>query len=340
MFEAAIVAASQPSEATVAALLDSTRNVKPADAAMVQVLLSSRRFLILREEVDTFIHDDLESIAADVTSACQSRALLLFALVLVQILQNTLFGTNEEDLKFLQTIVLDALRVDAESVEPVALLEANDRIIPLPNNDLRSQLAYHTFSAVGKSGYTRATISRISRRSNCSPGAIYKLYPSKEDSVIAATRKVMEAPWITIAALANILEVGMLTQLLYSAASFQNEVRRSFTLEIAMASAHSEKIRAAVESQLQGLELLVPLLEGVTENEKNELRYMIRVIISVTLGTSFLSTVTKATDQIDFNEFAEPLRRSLLGRAELPWTEIRRQLLQIAGATKAPIARP
>jgi hypothetical protein len=150
----------------------------------------------------------------------------------------------------------------------------------------------------------------------------------------------MEAPWITIAALANILEVGMLTQLLYSAASFQNEVRRSFTLEIAMASAHSEKIRAAVESQLQGLELLVPLLEGVTENEKNELRYMIRVIISVTLGTSFLSTVTKATDQIDFNQFAEPLRRSLLGRAELPWTEIRRQLLQIAGAMKAPIARP
>jgi AcrR family transcriptional regulator len=341
VFETAIAAAAHPSETTVGALFEYVRAATTTDTAMVQVLLSSRRFLILREEVDTFIHDDLESNSGDVTRECQSRALLLFALVLVQILQNTLFGSNDDDdLNFLQSIVLDALKVDAESVMPVALSEPNDRIIPLPNNDLRSQLAYHTFSAVGKSGYTRATISRISRRSNCSPGAIYKLYPSKEDLVIAATRKIMEAPWITIAALADILEVGVLAQLLYSAASAQNDVRKSFTLEIAMASGHSEKIRAAVETQLQGLELLVPLLEGIAEQEKDELRYVIRTIISVTLGTSFLSTVTKATDQIDFNQFAEPLRRSILQREQLPWAEIRRQLLQLAGALKAPIPRP
>jgi AcrR family transcriptional regulator len=192
---------------------------------------------------------------------------------------------------------------------------------------------------VGKSGYTRATISRISRRANCSPGAIYKLYPSKEDLVIAATRRIMQAPWISITTLAEVLDTGVLAQLLYSAASEQNSVRKSFTLEIAIASAHSDKIRAAVQTQMQGLELLVPLLEGIDDDQKNELRRMIRGIIALALGTSFLSTVTKATEDIDFNGFADPIRQSLLRRDGLPWSEIRQQLLQLANASRQSASR-
>jgi AcrR family transcriptional regulator len=332
LFKAAMDATSDPNEQTVTALFDFVRNALPADAAMVQVLLSSRRFLILREEVDLFIRDDLETISIDVSSANRSRALLLFGLIMVQILQNTLFGLNDADVDYLRAIVLSALQVEANDVETVELLEPNDRIISPPVGDLRSQLAFHTFGAVGKSGYTRATISRISRRANCSPGAIYKLYPSKEDLVIAATRKIMEAPWITLAALAEILDDGALAQLLFSAASAENDLRKSFNVEIAMASGHSDKIRGAIETQLRGLEILVPLLDGVTDDQKDQLRYMIRAIVTVTLGTSFLSTVTKATDQIDFNQFAEPFRRSILQRDQFPWSEIRRQLKQLSGS--------
>ena len=54
----------------------------------------------------------------------------------------------------------------------------------------------------------RATISRISRRANCSPGSIYKIYPSKEDLVIAAVRAVMQAPWIALTNFNDILEEG------------------------------------------------------------------------------------------------------------------------------------
>jgi AcrR family transcriptional regulator len=339
LFESALRATSSPSEQTVRALFDFVRDASPTDKAMVQVLLSSRRFLILCEEVETFVHDVLETNAVDVTSENQSRSLLLFGLVLVQILRKTLFASVDQDLEFLESIVLESLMVDPHSVEPVELYAPTDRLIPAPKDDLRSQLAFHTFGAVGKSGYTRATISRISRRANCSPGAIYKLYPSKEDLVIAATKRIMEAPWITISALAEVLEEGALTQLLYSAASSQNEVRKNFTLEIAMASAHSDKIRTAVQTQMQGLELLVPLLENLTEEEKDQLRYMIRAVILVTLGSSFLSTVTKATEQIDFNQFAEPLRRSILKRPGLPWTEIQRQLRQIAESLSVPLNR-
>jgi AcrR family transcriptional regulator len=340
LFEASVAAASAPSDETVGALFDFVRNASPPDAAMVQVLLSARRFVILSEEVETFIHDDLETIAGDLSSETQSRALMLFALVMVEILQGTLFGSNDGDLDFLEAIVVDALRIGPEEIAPVELRAPTDRLISPPHHDLRSQLAYHTFGAVGKSGYTRATISRISRRANCSPGAIYKLYPSKEDLVIAATRKIMEAPWITVTTLANILEVGVLTQLLNSAASAENDVRKSFTLEIAMASAHSDKIRAAVETQMQGLEFLVPLLEDVSDDEKDQLRYLIRAVIGLSLGMSFLSTVTKATEQIDFNQFAEPFRRSVLQRAQLPWNEIHRQLIQLASSLQSPLRRP
>jgi AcrR family transcriptional regulator len=340
LFAACREAAASPSERTTRRVFEFVRGTSPADAAMVQVLLTSRRFLILREEVETFIHEDLETIADGVANETQSRALLLFGMVLVLVLQKTLFGSPDEDLGFLETIIHDALRTDPADVASVELREPIDRIIPVPAKDLRSQLAYHTFGAVGKSGYTRATISRISRRANCSPGAIYKLYPSKEDLVISATRRIMEAPWITITALAEILEVGVLTQLLYSAASAQNDVRKSFTLEIAMASAHSDKIRAAVETQMQGLELLVPLLEGIGDDEKDQLRYLIRAVIVASLGTSFLSTITTATEHVEFNQFAEPLRRSILQRGQLPWPEIRRQLIQLAGSLQAPIPRP
>ena len=282
--------------------------------------------------------DHLETIGAG-TSEHQSRALLLFALVMVEILQKSLFGVDVDDLEFLESVILDSLAIAAGEAEPVELQDASDRIIPLPSSELRSQLAYHTFSAVGKSGYTRATISRISRRANCSPGAIYKLYPSKEDLVIAATRRIMQAPWISITTLAEVLDTGVLAQLLYSAASEQNSVRKSFTLEIAIASAHSDKIRAAVQTQMQGLELLVPLLEGIDDDQKNELRRMIRGIIALALGTSFLSTVTKATEDIDFNGFADPIRQSLLRRDGLPWSEIRQQLLQLANASRQSASR-
>jgi len=195
IFNAAGDAAASPTEQSVRHLFDFVRDSSPADAAMVQVLLTSRRFVILREDVESFINEHLETIDAG-TSENQSRALLLFALVMVEILQKSLFGENIGDIDFLEAVILAALTFDASGVAPIELSEPTDRIIPAPSSELRSQLAYHTFSAVGKSGYTRATISRISRRAKCSPGAIYKLYPSKEDLVIAAVRRVMQAPWI------------------------------------------------------------------------------------------------------------------------------------------------
>lgn len=329
MFDAARSAAAHPSEESVDALLDFVRNAQAADVAAVQVLLMSRRFVVLFEEVEVFIHTYLES-AAGYSRAVQSRTLALFSLVMVKIFSNSEFGLNNDRLAFLGPVLLDALRTDPDDVLRVPLTEPDDRIIPLPKNELRAQLAYSTFHAVGRSGYTRATISRISRRASCSPGAIYKLYPSKEDLVVAATRSIMRAPWITIASLSEILDEGALAQLLYAGASEQNAVRKNFVLEMSMASAHNEKLRGALSAQLQLIESVGALITDISDDERAHLQYTIREIVLLVLGVSFLSTITPAVQEMDVNQFAEPLRRSLLNCCFPSWPDISRQLKERA----------
>ncbi|MGC2174610.1 MAG: TetR/AcrR family transcriptional regulator [Acidimicrobiales bacterium] len=329
MFEAARNAAANPSEASVDALLDFVRNAESADVAAIQVLLLSRRFVVLFEEVDVFIHDYLET-RGEYSAAVQSRALALFSLITAKIFSNSEFGLNSERIAFLSPVLVAALKTDPEDVLPVPLSDPNDRFIVSPDNDLRSRLAYYTLSAVGRSGYTRATISRISRRSNCSPGAIYKLYPSKEDLVIAATRRVMRAPWITLSSVAEIMNEGMIAQLLYAGASDQNALRKNFILEMTMASAHNAKLRGAVAAQLELIESVAPLLVDISDQERKHFQYTLREVVLLVLGVSFLSTVTGAISQMDFNQFAEPFRRSLIDCCFPSWADISRQLKEMS----------
>ena len=318
-----------PSDASVDSLLDFVRNAEPADVAAIQVLFLSRRFVVLYEEVEAFVHDYLET-RGECSNAVQSRALALFSLISAKIFSNSEFGLNPDRVKFLAPVLVATLKTDPEDVLPVPLAEPDDRLMPAPNNDLRSQLAYYTFSAVGRSGYTRATISRISRRANCSPGAIYKIYPSKEELVIAATRGLMQAPWITLSSAAAILNEGMLAQLLHASASNQNAVRRDFILEMIMASAHNAKLRGAVGAQLQLIEGVAPRIVGISDEERKHLGYMLREIVLLVLGVSFLSAVTQVVSSTDFNQFTEPFRQSLIECCFPSWADISRQLKEMS----------
>src|SRR5579863_5728770 len=116
LFHAAHRASSSPTAATVSELFAFARDALPADAAMVQVLLTSRRFVILHEDVETFIHDYLESHETG-SSETQSRALLLFGLIMVEILEKSLFGGDVDDLEFLESVILDALVFNSNDIE-------------------------------------------------------------------------------------------------------------------------------------------------------------------------------------------------------------------------------
>lgn len=334
LYEMSMTAAASPSATNVGALFDAIRDTTPGDAASVQLLLTARRIPTLNEEVEPFVHAHfhLDPEASPRDQALFARGLTLFAMTMMQIFAASQFGWDRDYQAVLEKLLIATLEVEPSDVSSVTFRPPDDRIILAPADELKAQLAYATFGVVGKSGYTRATISRIARRANCSPGAIYKLYPSKEDLVVAAFHDLMRARWMKFTNFVDLLDEGALSQLLYSSASEQNAVRQSFTLETALAAVHNEKLRDAVLGQIGELESVVPLLSNVGEDEKASLRYMIRSIVFVTVGINFLSTVTGVTRHVDFNQFGEPFRRALLRDVVPNWLEMCQQIIDVVSS--------
>lgn len=331
LFELCMSAAREPSTSSVGVLFVFMRDARPADVACIHLLLTARRIPTLHEEVEPFIHNYVER-ASDHGAGEPSifiRGRTLFAMMMIQIFANARFGPDHDYHAVLEKLLLETLETDPESIVEVAVHSPDERIISVPDDDLRAQLAFATFGVVGKSGYTHATISRIARRANCSPGAIYKLYPSKEDLVIAAFNDLMRARWMRASNFIDVLEEGSITQLLYSSASPENRVRSHFTLETALAAAHSERLQLAIISQVGELESVIPLLRNISDDEKRRLRYLIRSITFMTVGVTFMSTVTDSMQSTSLNQFAEPFRRAILKDCVPTWSEMCHQILEL-----------
>ena len=73
----------------------------------------------------------------------------------------------------------------------------------------------------------------------------------------------------------------------------------------------------------------MPLLNNISDDEKNRLRFLIRSLVFVTVGIYFLSTVTDVTRHVDFNQFAEPFRRALLRDGVPTWSEMCQQIMEV-----------
>lgn len=331
MFEICMHAAQEPTIASVGAIFDYMNQSTPADDACIQVLFTARRIPTLHEEIEPFIHDYLEMglrVPSD-ESATFTRGIMVFSMVLIQIFTRSLFGTEPGYLGVLQTLLLEALQTDPRDISDLEIHDIDERIVLPQGDDLKQQLAYATFGVVGKSGYTRATISRIARRANCSPGAIYKLYPSKEDLVIAAFTDLVRARWTKVRNFINVLEEGSITRLLYISASSENAVHRNFMLETSLAAAHSEKLQQAIISQNGEIESVISLLEDVTDDEITRLRFLVRSITFTTVGVTFMSTVIGDMQRTDFNQFAEPFRRAILKDCVPTWSAVRKQIREL-----------
>ncbi|MHB2029415.1 MAG: TetR/AcrR family transcriptional regulator, partial [Acidimicrobiales bacterium] len=245
IFELCMTAASEPNPQTVALLFRYIRSASDADVAAIHLLFTARRIPALFEEVEFFVDNYLKRSSYDEIpkGVTFSRGMILYAVVLVHIFADARLGQKDDYLDVLERTILNTLVCDARDVAPVALRSPAEYLNANSSDDLDAQLTFATLSVVSKSGYTRATISRIARRANCSPGAIYKLYPSKEDLVIATLRKLMKARWMRVGNFVDVLQEGSITQLLYAAASPENELRMSFSLETGLTAFQSDKLR-------------------------------------------------------------------------------------------------
>ncbi len=332
LFDLCMRAAEQPGPDSAHALFDYVHHAGPHDVAAIQLLMSARRLPTLLEEVENFIKDSLE--AQDThspgVSAAFTRGLTVFAMMIAQIFADAYLGADEEYRRIVEAALLETLMTDPDTVtvRPIEDVLVHDSAPT--NGDLRTQLGWATFLVVGRSGYTRATISRIARRAACSPGAIYKLYNSKEDLVATSFRELMRARWMKVSHFVRVLEEDAISNMLFRITSNEHSVRRAFTTEFALAAPYNELLMAAIQDQTKGLALVVDSLENASAEEKRRLNHLIRAITYLTIGAGMIATVSENMQCSNFAQFSEPFRLAILKDCLPTWTELRSHMKSAA----------
>jgi AcrR family transcriptional regulator len=335
LFELSMNAAENPDGQSIGALFERLRVADHHDLAALEVFLVSRRIPPLLEECENFIAGYLEPDVgtSDHSRAIFTRTVVLFGMALSRLYSEAVFDHDNGYQNAVEKLMVDVLSSSSTVVAPDASAVSawqtvqTDERISLPSDDtLRMELSRSTYGVVGKSGYVRATISRIARRANCSPAAIYKAHKSKEDLVIGSFVDMIGERWMNLDDMASLLDDGYLTQLLHSEASDQYAPRRNFIMEMAFASVHHPSIRTAVVNEIVKTEVIVPNLIELDGEAKDRLRYTIRTITSLVVGVGWVATIANTTKDLDFSQFTQPLLDSLREQWQPDWTDISQEI--------------
>lgn len=316
MFERCLSATQEPSALTVGALFELLRDADARDLAAIELLLASRRIPVLGEECESFTRNYLEvdSGTTPESLAIFSRSVLLFGMTMARLYADRYFGLDEDYTNAFEKVVIEALCVEPSDVFGVTLKSEDLPDVRSRFNEgdsLRADLAYATFHVVGRSGYVGATISRIARRANCSPAAIYKSHSSKENLVVGAFIDILGTQRMNMARVANILNEGFLASAMKSEWDEKNALRRDFVLELFLAAAHLEKIRDTICHQLVDMESTIPAFLDLSDESGDHLRYMLRTVVTALIGASWLSSLSPEGEALDFVQFSEPLVRAM-----------------------------
>lgn len=344
MFELSISAAQNPTAESVGALFELLRGGDARDLAAIELLLTSRRNPILHEECESFLHNylELDEGTTGESKAIFSRAVLLFGTTMARLYSDRHFGLDENYNNAFEKLMIESLSVSPSDVDiidspPVDRTDFRSRFTE--GDSLRADLAYATFRVVGRSGYAGATISRIARRANCSPAAIYKSHNSKEELVVGTFVDILGAQRLNLADVANVLDGDFLSAAMSAGSSEQSQLRRNFVLELFLAAGHHDKIREAIRNQLMHLESTVPTLLGLDEDEGDRLRYMLRTVITAMVGASWISALCETSADLEFAQFAEPLKRAILLRWLPDWETMSREIRNAATLFPPDFAR-
>lgn len=320
MYDLAHDVALSSSPRAVGELFEYIRRADCRDRAAIEVLLVSRRFPALLEETEGFIHEYLER--GDEQSATRSRTALLFGLVLVQIFSNAQFEFDNEYQSALEKLLIETL--SATGTESLSRSSTTERVHGLDDlgecdwissdGEMSSQLTQATCDVVGTSGYVRATLTRIARRSDCSSSLIYKSHRSKEGLVIRVCAELLADRQLNKFSVEDLLDAGSLADVLRSEVSDGNVRRRNFSLEVAIAAGHNDIMRSPILGEILQGESARKVLVQVPDERDQRLDYAIRTVFAVVTAVSWIATVTHVLDAPVMDEFAESMRFGLLNQ--------------------------
>ncbi|HUV57888.1 MAG TPA: helix-turn-helix domain-containing protein [Acidimicrobiales bacterium] len=338
--ETAMRAATAPSAENVAAAIDKVRNATGEDTCAIHLLLAARRIPTLQEEVAPFVDAYLkrESCESRSVSAPFTRGLTIFAMMISRILSDYHFGRDDQSLDDIADILLDTLVTNPTAAAVVECRSPQSPFILPDGDDLRTQLAAATIQVIAKTGYTNATMSRIARRASCSPGAIYKVFSSKEDLVASTFVTSLQSRWMPLGEFVKFLDEGVLSQYLFDLTSPQNANERNFMVEFGFASTINETIRAAMSAHVEELLSVVPHLENATKDQKALLDNMIQLFSHLSMGAMMLGVAADSFQCANFSQFTEPFRQAILKRVAASWADLCDSLQKYEANRQLPVS--
>jgi AcrR family transcriptional regulator len=312
LLELSTRAVEDHSAAALRAFFDRVREPQPEDIAMGEMLLVSRRMPILYEVMEPFVKKHIhpgDELTED-SRATFVRSLSLFGLAMVSQFGVHYFNDDQSCLHVIETVLTSSLKKSPTSVITSDGTVSEEVPRPVENDEnLRARLVHATYLVVAKSGYHEATVSRIARRADCSPGAIYKLYRSKQDLVLDAFRAVVAAADAGVASLSGSRDPARFL----SAPTRQRGNRMLFALETTIAAAHDDTLRQTVGTFLGDPGRLMFHVGEFDDVEKSRIREFVHAAAALTQGMQWMSAVM-LMETPAFDEFSENFQLELLNQ--------------------------
>jgi len=295
----------------------------PKDLAVAfEALVVGRRNDVLGDEVadDFAVWAEKWGLSPDTDPARRALNVVAFATVVGA----AIYGFAEPklaDWNLVLSIMGDAIRTTPE-------VRSNRRTVigdELPNIEvspgtgepLRDALITATADVIGRTGYERATVSRIGRRAKLTGGAVYTRYESKDDLIIDTLETLLSG---AVVGTTELTEFGVksgdvaesIAKIYALGVAPERRAWRQFRLETYVAARTRKEPRAALRSiHTAGLPRYREMLAMRPAINDDVIRLVARGGQSIPLGLSLLESYQSELNQLDFQPFSTSLYRQL-----------------------------
>lgn len=303
---------------SIASIAGTVANPPKTLAVALEALAVGRRNDALGDEVADDFATWREKWGLDAKSDPATRALNVVALS--SVLGAAVYGFAEpklDDWNLVLAIMSAAIRETpgtAAATAPVIGDELpNVEVSPGTGEPLRDALITATANVIGRTGYERATVSRIGRRAKLTGGAVYTRYESKDDLIIDTLDTLLSGAVVGTGELTEhgvtSGDLGESVGKIYTlGVTPSRRAWRQFRLETYVAARSRKEPRAALRRvHAAGLVRYHDMLASRSKMNDDMIRLVARGGQSIPLGLSLLESYETDLDELNFHPFSSTL---------------------------------